>query len=174
MTAMAARVPTTHLMNPPARVIARLTREVLAAKAAEYGMPFLDFEDRYQTTRSALVHLYYHTRFRSPIHDRIGALVEASRRFLSHPDARRVMPPLQIRELERVEAVIKKWSDRALEKENIDRDRVREYIDVLDALRDACLEESFDASGAIDPMIYTQAHMIVDNFKAYDRTLNEK
>lgn len=171
---MAARVPTTELMNPPARVIARLTREVLTAKAAEYGMPFLDFETRYKTTSSALVHLYYHTQFRSPIHDRIGAVVEATRRFLSHPDARRVIPPLQIRELERVEMVIKKWSDRALEKENMDRDRVREYIEVCDALRAACLEEGFDASRAIDPMIYTQANMIVDNFQAYDRTLNEK
>ncbi len=89
-------------LKPHAKVISRLHREAISAAAAGEGSSRLDIEDRYTNTRSALVHLLKHDRYRTKTHDMVGEIMKANRALLDHPDAVEYFGDIELANLKRL------------------------------------------------------------------------
>ena len=163
-----------QLSLPAPKIVQRLCRVVLAARAAKNGEPFLDVEMRHFGTSTALTHLCHHMPLNAELYKTFEEFLEASRAFLTNPEAVRRFGTLPMGRLTVLHAQLQGEFARMRRDEMVTKERIEEYISVIDDLREAYLAEGYDVSRSIDVKVYTQACLIVANFEAYDRTLNEK
>lgn len=172
-------MPTTSLeprslVTPPPKAASRLQREVLTALAPTMGIDFFCVENRFQTIRSALVHLCHHTSFRSSTDELVKSLVEQTQVFLGREGVQNSYSRRWLTNLTRATESLRVEYQKMLDEQIIVWEDVLLYVRVIDLLQARYREEGYSVEGIADPFVYAQAQLIVANFPAYERTLNER
>lgn len=160
-----------RLMKPSAKVSARLERTAISAYALESGQEYLDAEVAFTLTRSALVHLV-HNEWPPGIERKVAEVVEVSRKFLNAEGAQEAFPKLDFKKLGAITDTLEAMAKKIVANQRTSKEQVGSFITVVHRIRSLHLEEGYDPSGIVAPNVYAIAQMIVENFSAYDLTLN--
>lgn len=174
---MEVRVPTSPRLRPPARKVAiRLEREAIEVVATESRESFDRVEDIYRKSRSALAHLRHHAK--EPTHfpvirTKVQELVAKSDEFLAEAERTDYGTAAWRAEIDRLAKKISLSLEDARVDTLIVPAEIEMFLKVVDTARDQYEMQNYDFSDFIDRQIYVLAGMVVANFPAYHKTLNE-
>ncbi len=164
---------TPRLMKPPPKMSARFLRTAIGQVAQDEGLDFMTLEDTYTNVRSALAHLMAHDRYRTHMEDRVGNLVQKTEELLACPGVEKLSRQKDwTRRLAKATADLDDARQEMLNISSVTPQSVVHFLKVVEATREAYLAEHCDPSEIITATMYTLAHMVVGNFKAYEKTLN--
>jgi hypothetical protein len=161
----------TRLMRPLPKTTARLEREAIACYAKDHGVDFLSTEENYTLVRSALTHLKHHEWY--PTIERAAlSFVQASRNFLNASGVEQAYPKMDNALLGQLTDKIEQLAKKGTASQYVSRDKVAAFVDIAHKNRELHIESDYDPANIVPLRVYTIARMIVDNFDAYDKTLN--
>jgi len=170
-SALAASAP--RLMRPSAKMHMRLLRTAVTKVAWDEDMEYMDLEDIYTNTRSALVHLMEHSRYRTHIEDKMEKVVRLTGELLACPGVEKLSKnPQWTSELAEAAAALDGARKSALVHFSVTPRTLGLFLRVIEANREAHLAEHCDPSEIITPELYAVAQLVAVNFKAYDQSLN--
>lgn len=170
-SALAASAP--RLMNPSAKMRSRLLRAAITKMAWDEDMQFLDLEDIYTNTRSALVHLMEHSRYRTHIEDKMEKVVRLTGELLACPGVEKLSKnPQWTRELAEAAAALDGARKSVLVHFSVTPRTLGLFLKVIEANREAHLAEHCDPAEVITPELFVIAQLVAANFEAYDKSLN--
>ena len=172
---MIALAMKSRLMKPAPKVSGRLLRDAITSHARKEKLSFVDLEQKYHNTRSALIHLLAGEHYKDGLEDiqkKLENLVAESKKLLFETDAAEVYGRKWADRLLRSVTKLDQASQELLIESRIEKCDIELFIDTLGYIEQAHLDEGYDPSGIVPPAIRTLAGMITANFSAYDMTLN--
>ena len=165
-----------RLWAPSPKVAMRLERQAIERVAAESRDSFDRVEDIYGRSRSSIAHLRHHadepTRFPN-IRAKVKELVDITDKFLAAAQKEHYGTARWRADLARATQKLKSGTEAARVDTLIVPAEIEMFLKVVDAARELYEKEGCDFSGFIDQQIYVLAGMVVANFPAYQKTLNE-
>ena len=162
-----------RLMRPTTKMSARLVRQALIEVAQDEGVDYLTLEETYTNTRSALVHLLAHDRYRTEIEDRMAELVQKTEVLLACPGVERLSRKKNwMQDLAEAATDLDQYRQRLLKAWVVKPEAVAQFLKVVEVAHEKHRLEQCDSSHIITSQLYALAHLMHGNFEAYDKTLN--
>lgn len=180
MLAAATTTPTgsgvPRVWPPSPKVSMRLERQAIERVAVEVNEPYDRVEEIYGNSRSTIAHLRHHahgpTRF-PEIREKVKELVEMTDKFLAAAEKERYGTAKWRADLAAAAKRLKIRTEEARIDTLVIPAEIEMFLKVADAARKLYEEQNYDFSGFVDQQIYVLAGMVVANFDAYQKTLNE-
>ena len=158
-------------MKPSMKVTNRMLRTAIRQVAKNKKQNSVDLETLFNTVRSALAHLHRSEHYRGALAKQARVFLERAQKFLENKNAKAFMGEEKFVILQTTVEKVKDCSPYGMTKP-INVEDIRLFLEIITVSDTLHQEGGYTPSVIVSSSVRILAEMMVDNFEAYDGTLN--
>lgn len=162
------------LLTPHPKMAQRLEREAIKKVAEERKLHFLEVQDIYNNTRTALAHLKAHNRYCTRFADMADELALKVEQLMATADTHGLNQHNNawLKKVAVLTEIVKAEKLKYLSESAVNIYAIQLFLEVVQAIQDVYKEGEYNFENVISAELVVLAMMITDNFSAYEKTLN--